>query len=116
MIDANLKSQFAQAFASSLIKPADICTCDSCGALVFRDDVHIHSGSMGKEFICCPECDLPEKWSMRFSKSRLKRYYVFFDPLNPKTSYVQWGHPNEGNPLHNSLDKGQIQSMKKRKK
>ena len=114
MIEANLKSQLAEAFASCMIKPEDICTCDSCDALVFREDAHIHNGSLGKEFICCPECDLPEKWFSRFSKRRLKRYYVYLDPLNPKTSYVQWGHPTEGNPLHKASDKGQM--MKKRKK
>ena len=104
----------AEAFASGAVKPDDITTCDSCEYLMLVEHSHTHYGSMRKEYTLCPECDLPEKWYSKYSNSKGKRFYVYLDPLRPETSYVQWGHPTEGNPLHVPGDKGE--SLTKRKK
>ena len=108
-----LKNIIAEAFISD-IKECDIKKCDSCDKFMFTDYSHTHCDSTGKEYTICPECDLPEKWYSKYSSSHGKRFYVYFDPLRPSTSYVQWGHPTKGNPFHIPGDEGE--SLIKRKK
>ena len=110
------KNMLAEAFASSSIEECDITTCDSCENLVLTEHSHKHHGSMGKECTLCPECDLPEKWSSKYSNGKGKRFYVYSDPLRPDASYVQWGHPTEGNPLYIHGDKGEPLTKRKRQK
>ena len=88
------------------IKPGDIRECDGCEGLCLREDMARHVGSMHKECFLCPECDLPLMWSSKWSKSRRRRYYVFFDPQQPKSQILRWSHPTPGNPAHVKSDRG----------
>ena len=110
------KNMLAEAFASEAIKQDDFETCDSCEKLMLTEHAHTHYGSMGKEYTLCPECDLPEKWSSKYSNSKGKRFYVYLDPLRPDTSYSKWGHPTEGNPLYIHGDKGEPLTKRKKQK
>ena len=112
----DLKNMVAEAFARSNMKACDITTCDSCENLVFCEHSHTHYGSMGKEYTLCPECDLPEKWYSKYSRTHHKRFYVYFDPLQPSTSYCKWGHPTKGNPFYISGDEGEPLTKRKKQK
>jgi hypothetical protein len=97
-------------------RPGDITECEGCGLYVLDDEVHIYHGSMGKEIRVCPECDLPPKWSSKFSKKKKRRYYIYFDYMsNKKESHIQWSHPTEGNPLQIVGDKGVTVSRKRKR-
>ena len=76
--------------------------------------MHIYTGSMGKTYELCPECDLPEKWSSKFSESKKRRYYVYTDPKNSHKRLVRWSHPTKENPLHQKEEKGQIVHCKRK--
>ena len=102
---------FAKAFDSSDIKKGDIILCTSCEKLMWFEHSHTYS----REKKLCLECDLPERWYSKYSRKG-KRYYVYFNPLQPSTSYVQWGHPTEGNPLHVPGDKGEPMIKRKKQK
>ena len=96
-------------------KRGEIGVCDACDCPVLREHLHTHHGSMMKEWSVCPDCDLPEKWHAKFSKRQGKRYFVYFDPhVGSGRRFVQWGHPTEGNPLHNPHEQGEYATKKKR--
>jgi len=84
----------------------EISTCDECEAFVLHEELHKHRGSMRKEYVLCPDCDLPPKWHSKWSTSRMMRFYVYFDPaVGSKSYFTQWSHPTKENPLHDpSLD------------
>ena len=93
------KQLLAQALFNS--KDGEIRVCDSCEGYVLGEHMHTYVGSMCKEWSVCPECDLPEKWSTKFSTRRGMRYFIYFDPsVGAASRVVQWNHPTEGNPLH----------------
>lgn len=96
-------------------KPDDIAACDDCGGYALTEHMHEHHGSMGKEWMLCPECDLPEKWSSSFSERNHRRYYIYFDPKQPATRRIQWGHPTEGNPLYRKGDTGEVVNCKRKR-
>ncbi len=112
--DATRKRALARALAHS--KSGEIAVCDSCEMYALSDDMHEYTGSMGKSWVLCPECDLPEKWHSKFSDKRGIRYYVYFDPRQPNSTRVQWGHPTDGNPLQITGDTGQTVQARKRRR
>jgi hypothetical protein len=71
---------------------------------------------MRKEMRLCPECDLPDMWSCKYSKSRKRRYYIYFDPKKPSTRILRWSHPTPDNPLHDKRDRGEIESVSKKRR
>ena len=114
-INVKRKCLLAQALFES--KPGEISTCDSCEHHVLSEHLHTYYGSMGREASVCPDCDLPEKWHTKYSKSRNMRYYVYFDPLIGSASrIVKWGHPTKGNPFHIPADHGECSDSFKRKR
>ena len=80
-----------------------------------RDNIRIQVGSMSKEIMICPECDLPEKWSIKHSKSRNQCYYVYFDYEGGKR-VVRWSHPNPENPLHDKCERGETSPISRKRK
>ena len=87
------------------LKKGDLGKCDSCGDYCLESYLRVQIGSMMKEIHICPECDLPEKWSMEFSERRGRFYFRYFDPRKPGERKDQWSHPNPESPLHRpSLD------------
>lgn len=95
------------------VKPGDIAECDCCEAYCLEEHVRIQYGSMGKEARLCPECDLPEHWSMAFSKTTKRAYYIHFDPIRPDSRIVQWSHPNPESPLFVAGDEGETRQRAK---
>ena len=89
------------------LNSGDIATCDDCEGYVLAKHMHKYTSSMGHGQLC-PECDLPEKWSSKWSKERKRRYYVYFDPHEPRTRVLKWGHPTKGNPLYIEGDRGEV--------
>lgn len=99
------KDEFILFKALAGLKQGDIETCESCEKYVLSHHMHSYTGSMGKEYSLCPECDLPEKWSSKVSTSRYRRFFIYFDPQTGKR-WMKWGHPTEGNPFYIEGDAG----------
>lgn len=78
----------------------DIAQCAGCEGWCLSEHMADRVGSMRNELAFCPECDLEPMWSSYWSERRQRRYYVFFDPAQPKVQAVRWSHPTVGNPLH----------------
>jgi hypothetical protein len=94
------KTEEKHVVAHMLFKYKDkITQCDSCDDFVLKEHTHYY-----KKEKRCPDCDLPEKWSSKFSKKTHRLYFVYFDHKEPGKRYVQWGHPTKGNPLHIAKD------------
>lgn len=104
--------EFFLSEALALLEEGAIETCASCAKYVLNHHMHSYNGSMGK---LCPECDLPEKWSSHVSKSRSRRYYIYFDPMTQER-WMQWGHPTQGNPFYIEGDLGCAPKSHKRKR
>ena len=109
------RQQLDQAL-STWVERDDIVVCDACDRFCMRDLVCTHYGSMRKEMLVCPECDLPDCWSVSYSKSRKRRFYIYFDPSVPSTRILRWSHPNPENKLHDPRDRGEIQNLVKKKR
>ncbi len=103
----------ARALAES--KDGEIGSCDMCDNFALNSELHVRHGSMHKRMSLCPDCDLPEKWQIKFSKTRGIRYYVYFDPTDASSGYVQWGHPTPGNPLHKPTDRGESRDRSRKR-
>jgi hypothetical protein len=88
------------------IEVGDLVVCDSCERHCMRTNIHARIGSMRKEMMVCPECDLPELWSIKYSKSRGRPFYVYFD-FKRNERCVRWSHPNPENPLHVKHERGE---------
>ena len=99
------RDDFLLSEALAVLKEGAIETCASCEKYVLTHHMHSYTGSMGKTYSLCPECDLPEKWSSKASKSRNRRFYIYFDPQTDDR-WMQWGHPTKGNPFHIEGDPG----------
>ena len=100
---------------STWVKPEDITLCDGCERYCMRSNIRVQIGSMRKQILICPECDLPEKWSIKYSHSRCRRYYVYFD-YETKERIVRWSHPNSESPLHVKHERGEIESASRKRK
>ena len=97
------------------VKSGAIAICDDCEGYALAKHMHRFTSSMGCDGQLCPECDLPEKWSSRWSKERKRRYYVYFDPHEPRTRVLKWGHPTKGNPLYLEEDRGEVIDCKRKR-
>ncbi|MAU01405.1 MAG: hypothetical protein CL608_30055 [Anaerolineaceae bacterium] len=93
----------------------DIAICDDCEGYALAKHMHKYTSSMGYDGQLCLECDLPEKWSSKWSKERKRRYYVYFDPNEPRTRILKWGHPTKGNPLYVEGDRGEVIDCKRKR-
>ncbi len=114
MSNESRRRVLSRALAES--KDGEIQSCDACDGFALSNEMHTHIGSMCKEMAVCPECDLPEKWQIKFSESRGIRYYIYFDPEQPHTRHIRWSHPTPGNPLYRSDDLGQVHHMTRKRK
>jgi hypothetical protein len=88
------------------LESGDIRECDGCEGVCLREDMALYVGFNGNQCLSCPECDLPLGWSSKWSKSKRRRYYIFFDPQQPKSQILRWSHPTPGNPAHVKSDRG----------
>ena len=110
------RNEFILSEALAVLKEGDIETCDSCEKYVLRQHMHSYDdGSMGKQYSLCPECDLPEKWSSKPSRSRNMRYYVYIDPQTNER-WMKWGHPTKGNPFFIEGDIGRAEDKRNKRR
>lgn len=112
------KEQSDFLLSESLLKlnKGDIKTCDSCESYILSHHMHCYKYSVEHEYVLCPECDLPEKWSSKVSTSRKRRFYIYFDPESGKR-WEKWGHPTKGNPFFIEGDVGcDVTFSRKRKR
>tara|TARA_B100000945_G_scaffold252966_1_gene209908 strand:- start:5423 stop:5797 length:375 start_codon:yes stop_codon:yes gene_type:complete len=103
------KKLFLAEILTKWAKADDIATCDGCAGYSLTEHMIYRRDNM-----LCPECDLPANWSSSFSERNHRRYYIYFDPAQPATRRIQWGHPTEGNPLYRKGDKGEVVNCKRK--
>lgn len=85
----------------------EIEPCDLCDKATLSDELTTRTGSMRKRMKCCPTCELPDGWRIKYSKTKAgKRFYSHKDSTG--RYQVQWSHPRMGNALHNACDTGAI--------